>query len=387
MNGLTAYALSKKYVEESLKGAGALKGESGLSIKALSITQDDTGKILDATATLSDNSTIKVDIITSNTPGAERLEGDGAEYYTLAPTALSFRSDAPLNELHEVQINGVTVDPSNYTTEEGSTIVVFPIDYLKTLDTGDYEVTIASESKSVKGGFTVASPELNEHGFYYDQPYGASIHALNTEIIIVPRKNNIINVIDVLNNTTEICTYVIDGSTMIVSSPLGEIHCTVSSDGIYCEEFDATFVLGIAGIVSDGEYIYKPKGGQGGYLAWFVIDVTKTTYAPIRTGINGKPTTEADGALFSDNCTNLIINPEIPSTLTSMPEFHNLPNHTSVVIPDFVTYIVGFGGCTSLTNITFNGTVEQWSSITFGLNWNYNVPATHVQCSDGTVEL
>ena len=85
----------------------------------------------------------------------ERLEGDGAEYYTLAPTALSFRSTAPLNELQEVQINGVTVDPSNYTLEEGSTIVTFPIDYLKTLNVGSYEVAVASNSKNVKGGFSV----------------------------------------------------------------------------------------------------------------------------------------------------------------------------------------------------------------------------------------
>ena len=43
----------------------------------------------------------------------EVLEGTGAEYYTLAPTALSFRSTAPLNEFQEVKVNGETVDPSN----------------------------------------------------------------------------------------------------------------------------------------------------------------------------------------------------------------------------------------------------------------------------------
>ncbi|MBQ2005988.1 MAG: hypothetical protein II205_00290, partial [Bacteroidales bacterium] len=105
-----------------------------------------------------------------DTPEQERLEGDGAEYYTLAPTALSFRSTAPLNEFQEVKVNGEVVDPSNYTLEEGSTIVTLSIDYLKTLDIGSYEVDIVSDSKTVKGGFTVAAPELNEYGFYYNQP-------------------------------------------------------------------------------------------------------------------------------------------------------------------------------------------------------------------------
>ena len=85
--------------------------------------------------------------------GEEILEGDGQEFHKFAPTALSFRSTAPLSELQEVQINGVTVDPSNYTLEEGSTIVTFPIDYLKTLNVGNYEVAVASENKTVKDNF------------------------------------------------------------------------------------------------------------------------------------------------------------------------------------------------------------------------------------------
>ena len=50
------------------------------------------------------------------------LEGDGQTYYTLAPTALSFRSSADINDFQEVQINGVTLDQSNYNITEGSTM-------------------------------------------------------------------------------------------------------------------------------------------------------------------------------------------------------------------------------------------------------------------------
>ena len=146
---------------------GTIAGE-GLKIVIGGVEYSvDTNKLADATASLE----AALDNLNS-----ERLEGDGAEYCTMAPTALSFRSTAPLNELNEVQINGVTVDPSNYTLEEGSTIVTFPIEYLKTLNVGNYEVTVASESKTVKGGFNIKAPELNEHGFYYNIPYSAHVN-------------------------------------------------------------------------------------------------------------------------------------------------------------------------------------------------------------------
>jgi hypothetical protein len=40
-----------------------------------------------------------------------------------------------------------------------------------------------------------------------------------------------------------------------------------------------------------------------------------------------------------------------------------------------------------LTSITYEGTQEQWNSITKGIDWNYLVLATYVQCSDGQVAL
>jgi hypothetical protein len=46
-----------------------------------------------------------------------------------------------------------------------------------------------------------------------------------------------------------------------------------------------------------------------------------------------------------------------------------------------------FSGCSKLKSITFEGTMEEWNSITKGSDWNKNVPATYVQCSDGQVSL
>ena len=80
--------------------------------------------------------------------------------------------------------------------------------------------------------------------------------------------------------------------------------------------------------------------------------------------------------------------PDSVSTISGTA-FTGCTNMTEIVIPDSVTLIAGypFSGCTSLTSITFEGTVEQWNAITKGYDWKYNVPATEVVCSDGTVSI
>ena len=61
----------------------------------------------------------------------------------------------------------------------------------------------------------------------------------------------------------------------------------------------------------------------------------------------------------------------------------------SIKIPSSVTKIRQrvFNQCRSLKSISFEGTVEQWNAIDFGADWNLNVPATYVQCTDGQVTL
>ena len=43
--------------------------------------------------------------------------------------------------------------------------------------------------------------------------------------------------------------------------------------------------------------------------------------------------------------------------------------------------------CSSLQSITYNGTKEQWQQIALAPEWNEDIPAKVVHCSDGDVEL
>jgi hypothetical protein len=46
-----------------------------------------------------------------------------------------------------------------------------------------------------------------------------------------------------------------------------------------------------------------------------------------------------------------------------------------------------FDGCKSLTDIHYNGTMEQWQEIKLGTCWNRDVPTKIVHCTNGDVEV
>ncbi|MBO7377543.1 MAG: leucine-rich repeat domain-containing protein, partial [Clostridia bacterium] len=81
----------------------------------------------------------------------------------------------------------------------------------------------------------------------------------------------------------------------------------------------------------------------------------------------------------------------IPNSVTSIGNgaFAYCSSLTSISIPNSVTSIGSwaFEYCSSLTSITFNGTKAQWNEIDKGSNWNRNVPATFVRCTDGDVNI
>ena len=81
----------------------------------------------------------------------------------------------------------------------------------------------------------------------------------------------------------------------------------------------------------------------------------------------------------------------LPEGLTNIGSstFMDCTSLTSITIPSTVTMIdfEAFNYCEALTDFNFNGTMEQWASITLGNNWKNNAAFTVVHCTDGDVSL
>lgn len=90
-------------------------------------------------------------------------------------------------------------------------------------------------------------------------------------------------------------------------------------------------------------------------------------------------------------CDRSAKNVVIPEGVTEIGyyAFDNCESLTSVVIPAGVTKIGvwAFRDCYSLSSVEFGGTMAQWKAIERGYNWNYNVPAETVKCTDGEVKI
>jgi hypothetical protein len=140
--------------------------------------------------------------------------------------------------------------------------------------------------------------------------------------------------------------------------------------------------------VSENNTAYQSIDGNlytkdGKTLIQYVIGKTATSFT-----IPQSVTSIGSSAFWGcDSLTSI----EIPNSVTSIggSAFGYCTSLTSVEIPNSVTSIDGmvFSGCTSLTSITFNGTVTQWSAISKNNSWHSVVPATYVQCTDGTVSI
>ena len=69
--------------------------------------------------------------------------------------------------------------------------------------------------------------------------------------------------------------------------------------------------------------------------------------------------------------------------------FDHCKSLPSVSIPANVTEIGkwAFEGCTALTEIHYAGTKEQWAAVKKGEDWNEDVSAKSVICTDDEAEL
>jgi len=90
-------------------------------------------------------------------------------------------------------------------------------------------------------------------------------------------------------------------------------------------------------------------------------------------------------------CQNLEGDIVIPDGVTRlrMSAFAYCSKITSVTLPESLVIIdqYAFTSAKSLETIIFKGTKSQWEEISVGYQWNFEVPAKKVICSDGELEL
>ena len=87
------------------------------------------------------------------------IKGDKATVSADEKKELSFTSDAIYEDFIRVEVDGKTVDESNYTVKSGSTIVTLNADYVASLSEGNHTLSIVSTSGTATAGFTINKKE------------------------------------------------------------------------------------------------------------------------------------------------------------------------------------------------------------------------------------
>ena len=68
--------------------------------------------------------------------------------------------------------------------------------------------------------------------------------------------------------------------------------------------------------------------------------------------------------------------------------FYGCTGISEIIIPSTVTLIENYAFAYSgIESITFNGTIEQWNSVSKSSGWKDWISAAEVICSDGTITL
>ena len=84
------------------------------------------------------------------------LDGAGSSWTQNTDGSLAIRGSGEISKFREVKVDGVTVDPVNYTVTEGSTIITFKPEYLKSLSAGNYSFELVWTDGTASTNFTVA---------------------------------------------------------------------------------------------------------------------------------------------------------------------------------------------------------------------------------------
>ncbi len=142
-----------KYTEESVNALNAAKDEI---IRGKDITEQG---IVDGYAISIENAIKALIIKGENPPSKSPIIIDGMNQKVVVGSDATFRSDANFKDFVKLMISDKEVPKEYYTVREGSTIVTIKGEYLKTLEIGNYSISIVSTTGIASTNFSVLGEE------------------------------------------------------------------------------------------------------------------------------------------------------------------------------------------------------------------------------------
>ena len=112
-------------------------------------------------------------------------------YYKSEGGPLKFRIGGNLTAFIKLLIDGVEVDSSNYTLEDGSTIITLKEDYVKTLSVGTHTVTALYNNGSATTILTIeeSMPKTSDDVMIYVEILILALFGLSTCLTVAYKKN------------------------------------------------------------------------------------------------------------------------------------------------------------------------------------------------------
>ena len=132
-----------------------IAAEEGYEIESLTV--DGTAVNADASYTF-ENVTAAHTIAVTFKQQYKILDGANSSWIqnTDGSGSIKIRGNGGFSKFREVKVDGNTVDPVNYTAREGSTIIEFKPEYLKTLSEGSHTFELVWTDGSASTSFTIA---------------------------------------------------------------------------------------------------------------------------------------------------------------------------------------------------------------------------------------
>ena len=92
------------------------------------------------------------------------IDGAGSSWTEDTTGSITMRADGEFDKFQSVQVDGMTVDPTYYTAQQGSTIITLKPEFLQTLAAGTHTLTILFADGAASADFTVKEVQEENPG-------------------------------------------------------------------------------------------------------------------------------------------------------------------------------------------------------------------------------